>query len=117
MPKKSGNIPINTMADHFDAGIAIERLSIDPLEEANLNASDEAKKSHREDRHSFFLLERGTVILEIDDQHNEAADKIDRGNAGLRWRNGHFLWWGKGRGNHEGKIYNYLQYNATVKKV
>jgi len=54
------------MADHFDAGIAIERLYISPSEEATLNSSGKAKQSHREDRHSFFLLERGTVIVEID---------------------------------------------------
>lgn len=68
MPKKIEDIPINTMADHFDAGIVIERLCISPSEEATLNSSDVAKQSHREDRHSFFLLERGTVILEIDFQ-------------------------------------------------
>ena len=71
MPKKIENIPINTMADHFDAGIAIERLHLSKSEEATLNSSDEAKQSHREDRHSFFLLESGTVIVEIDFQKFE----------------------------------------------
>lgn len=71
MPPKIKNIPINTMADHFDAGIAIERLYISPSEEAALNSSDEAKRPHREDRHSFFLLEKGTVTLEIDFQKFE----------------------------------------------
>lgn len=56
------------MADHYDAGIAIDRLSFSTSEEAALNALDEAKQSHREDRHSFFLLERGTVTVEIDFQ-------------------------------------------------
>jgi AraC-like DNA-binding protein/mannose-6-phosphate isomerase-like protein (cupin superfamily) len=69
--RKTENIPINRMADHFDAGIAIERLYINASDEAILNASDEAKQSHREDRHSFFLLERGTVIVEIDFQKFE----------------------------------------------
>jgi AraC family transcriptional activator of pobA len=71
VPKKTATIPINTLADHFDAGIAIGRLSIGPLQEAMLNASDEAKKSHREDRHTFFLLEAGIVSLEIDFQKFE----------------------------------------------
>jgi AraC-like DNA-binding protein/mannose-6-phosphate isomerase-like protein (cupin superfamily) len=71
VPKKIKNIPVNIMAEHFDAGIAIERLSISPSEEAILNASDEAKQSHREDRHSFFLLERGIVTIEIDFQKFE----------------------------------------------
>ena len=59
------------MADHFDAGIAIERLQLSKSEEAILNSSDEAKRSHREDRHSFFLLESGTVTIEIDFQKFE----------------------------------------------
>lgn len=59
------------MADHFDGGIAIERLDISTSEEAILNSSDEAKQSHREDRHSFFLLERGRVVVEIDFQKFE----------------------------------------------
>lgn len=70
MPRKIETIPINTIttAGQPDAGIAIERISISTAEEATLNASDEAKRSHREDRHSFFFLEKGTVILEIDFQ-------------------------------------------------
>lgn len=56
------------MADHFDGGIAIERICFSTLDEAALNASDEAKQSHREDRHSFFLLEKGAVTVEIDFQ-------------------------------------------------
>jgi AraC-like DNA-binding protein/mannose-6-phosphate isomerase-like protein (cupin superfamily) len=63
---KNKSIPVNTIADQFDAGIAIERLIINTSEEALLNSSDEAKLAHREDRHSFFLLEHGTVIVEID---------------------------------------------------
>lgn len=59
------------MADHSDIGIAIERLQISASEEATLNASDEARQSHREDRHSFFLLESGTVTIEIDFQELE----------------------------------------------
>lgn len=66
MPRKSKAIPVNTIADEFDIGIAIERLCFSTLDEANLNASDEAKQSHREERHSFFLLETGAVYIEID---------------------------------------------------
>jgi AraC family transcriptional activator of pobA len=68
VPKKANSIPVNTIAEHFDAGIAIERVSFSSLDEASLNASDEAKQSHREDRHSFFLLENGAVDIEIDFQ-------------------------------------------------
>ncbi|HEY9260765.1 helix-turn-helix domain-containing protein [Chitinophaga sp.] len=59
------------MADHYEVGIAIDRLQLSKSEEAALNATDEAKLAHREDRHSFFLLESGTVIIEIDFQKVE----------------------------------------------
>ena len=71
MPKKVKNIPVNVMADHFDVGIAVERIFFSTSDEATLNASDEAKQAHREDRHSFFLLERGKVTVEIDFQKFE----------------------------------------------
>jgi AraC family transcriptional regulator, transcriptional activator of pobA len=70
VPKKSEVIPVNIMADHFDVGVAIERTYFSFSEETTLNL-DEAKQSHREDRHSFFLLESGTVIVEIDFQKFE----------------------------------------------
>jgi AraC family transcriptional activator of pobA len=69
--KKIKNIPVNVMANHFDAGIAVERIFFSTSDEAKLNASDEAKQAHREDRHSFFLLERGKVSVEIDFQQFE----------------------------------------------
>lgn len=70
MPKKIKSIPVNvnTMADDFGAGISIEKISLTDLDnwdEVDLNT---AKQSHREDRHSFFLLEKGTVDVEIDFQ-------------------------------------------------
>jgi AraC family transcriptional activator of pobA len=68
MSKKAKSIPVNIMADDFDAGIAIERIQFSTSEEAKLNSSDEAKLAHREDRHSFFFLENGTVTVEIDFQ-------------------------------------------------
>jgi len=60
MPQKAGHIRVHKMvlADQPDMGIAIERFRISASEEALLNASDEAKKSRREDRHSFFILEK-----------------------------------------------------------
>ena len=70
MPKKSEVIPVNIMANHFDVGVAIERMYLSFSEETTLDL-DEAKQSHREDRHSFFLLESGTVIVEIDFQKFE----------------------------------------------
>jgi AraC family transcriptional activator of pobA len=71
MAKRNKSIPINKMTDHFDAGIAFERLNLSKSEETILNSSDEARIAHREDRHSFFLLEKGTVVVEIDFQKFE----------------------------------------------
>ncbi|MBE7174390.1 MAG: helix-turn-helix domain-containing protein [Williamsia sp.] len=53
------------MADKSGKGIAIERLY---FKDFRAVAIEEAKQSHREDGHSFFLLEKGTVSVEIDFQ-------------------------------------------------
>ena len=71
MRKKTTSIPVNTMTDDFGGGISIKRLRINASEERTLNASDEARQAHREDRHSFFLLETGAVAIEIDFQKFE----------------------------------------------
>ena len=86
MRKNTKSIPVNTMADNFDTGISIGKTSFKNLNDQDstaldntaldntaldnpgLNSSEEAKQSHREDRHSFFLLEKGTVYIEIDFQ-------------------------------------------------
>lgn len=62
MPKKNQAIPVNTLADDLGGGVSIDRLSL----KESFNAMPEAKQAHREDRHSFFLLESGTVHIEID---------------------------------------------------
>ncbi len=51
------------MANQFGAGIAIEKLLVKKL---LTKEKEEAGKPHREDGHSFFLLEKGKVSLEID---------------------------------------------------
>ena len=69
MRKKAKSIPVNTMADNDGAGISIEKMSLNDLpasDKAALNTYQEGKQSHRHDGHSFFLLESGTVHLEID---------------------------------------------------
>lgn len=53
------------MANEFGLGMAIDKLHIKDLKTAGL---EEAKRSHREDGHSFFLLESGNVSIEIDFQ-------------------------------------------------
>lgn len=71
MAKKTNPIPVNNMVDEAGAGIAIEKITIADLYiEVTPTETDfeAATQSHRHDRHSFFLLEEGTVSLEIDFQ-------------------------------------------------
>jgi AraC family transcriptional regulator, transcriptional activator of pobA len=53
------------MANQFGLGIAIEKIVVKEFHPREL---EEAKRSHREDGHSFFLIEKGNVSLEIDFQ-------------------------------------------------
>ncbi|SFC21780.1 helix-turn-helix domain-containing protein [Spirosoma endophyticum] len=62
------------MTNEFGVAIAIERIAMNDLlalDQATLNVGEEATLAHRHDRHSFFLLESGTVHLEIDFQTYE----------------------------------------------
>ncbi len=65
MRKKNKSIPVNSMVEEPGTGIAIERISI-VINKATVNSFKEANQSHRHYGHSFFLLESGTVKLEID---------------------------------------------------
>lgn len=59
------------MADEPGAGIALGRLVVEnmhSLNQAGPAGADQATQAHREDRHAFFLLETGTIHLEIDFQ-------------------------------------------------
>ncbi len=75
MPKNNTTIPVNSMADTFGCGIAIEQLSFKDLRAENKarlpGFEEEANQSHRHDGHSFFLLESGTVSIEIDFQKHK----------------------------------------------
>ena len=63
MRKIKGSIPVNHFGDEGDFGISIEKMFVE-----RLPFSEEAEQSHRHDRHSFFLLEKGAVSIEIDFQ-------------------------------------------------
>jgi AraC family transcriptional activator of pobA len=69
MPKKSLSIPVNAMANEFGAGISIEKFSMKDLHSLGKATLEEVSSAHRHDSHSFFLLEHGTVDIEIDFQH------------------------------------------------
>jgi AraC-like DNA-binding protein/mannose-6-phosphate isomerase-like protein (cupin superfamily) len=62
MPKKTKSIPVKTITNENDAGISIEKISF-----KNVGIED-ANPSHRHDSHSFFLIEKGTVSIEVDFQ-------------------------------------------------
>lgn len=49
------------MADEFGEGISIDRVSF-----VDLRLYEDGDRSHRHDGHAFFLLESGTITLEID---------------------------------------------------
>ena len=66
MSKKTTSIPVNHFDDEYNSGISIEKISIE-----DLLPVEGLEQSHRHDRHSFFLLENGTVRIEIDFQMYE----------------------------------------------
>ncbi len=66
MLKKTKYIPINNMVDELSLGIYIEKISLKDLPNVG-----EAEQSHRHNCHSFFLLEKGTISIEIDFQAYE----------------------------------------------
>lgn len=63
MHKNAGSIPVNKFGDESGAGISIERIAFKDLPDLG-----EWEQPERHDRHAFFLLETGTVNLEIDFQ-------------------------------------------------
>lgn len=61
MRKKATSIPVNRFDGEFNAGVFIEKIAF-----KDLPSFEELEQPERHDRHSFFLLENGTVTLEID---------------------------------------------------
>jgi len=61
MPRKIKSIPVNHFGDDPSEGISIEKLAFEDLPDLG-----EWEQPERHDRHSFFLLEKGSVTMEID---------------------------------------------------
>lgn len=71
MPVVKKPIPVNVIIDDPHTGIMIERISFPDIcnaDETTLIFFEEGKQSHRHDTYSFYLLEAGTVSIEIDFQ-------------------------------------------------
>jgi AraC-like DNA-binding protein/mannose-6-phosphate isomerase-like protein (cupin superfamily) len=66
MRKNARSIPVNKFGDETGAGISIERIAFEKLPPLG-----EWEQPERHDRHSFFLLEKGSVTMEIDLQSHE----------------------------------------------
>ena len=63
MRKNAVSIPVNKFGDDFSVGMSIERIAFESLPDLG-----EWEQPERHDRHSFFLLEKGSVTMEIDFQ-------------------------------------------------
>jgi AraC family transcriptional activator of pobA len=61
MRNKTTAIPVNYFGEEFDSGILIEKIVSE-----NLPGLEEFEQSERHHSHSFFLIEQGSVTLEID---------------------------------------------------
>jgi AraC family transcriptional activator of pobA len=66
MRKNAGVIPVNNFGSESGGGITIERISFEYLPDLG-----EWEQPERHDHHSFFLLEKGSVTMEIDFQQYE----------------------------------------------
>jgi len=63
MRKNNTAIPVNDFGGDYHSGISIERMSLNDFPDMA-----DAYRSERHDRHSFHLLEHGSLSIEIDFQ-------------------------------------------------
>ena len=63
MRKKTTAIPVNPIANELGTGISIDRISF-----TDIRIFEGGEQSHRHDGHGFFLLERGSISIDIDFQ-------------------------------------------------
>lgn len=71
MAKTNTKIPINSMADEFSQGISLERMIIKKSDFNSGEQYESAKDSHRDEGHTFHIVEAGTILIEIDFQRYE----------------------------------------------
>ncbi|MEJ7559168.1 MAG: AraC family transcriptional regulator [Pedobacter sp.] len=73
MAKTNGKIPINSMADDFSQGISVERMIIRKSDFEAGQQYESANDSHRDDGHTFHIVEAGTILIEIDFEQYEVT--------------------------------------------
>ncbi len=56
------------MTDNFSQGIAIDKISIKKSDFKTEQQFEEAAQSHRDEGHTFHIVEKGSVLIEIDFQ-------------------------------------------------
>lgn len=68
MAKNNKKIPVNSMDDDFSQGIAIAKMNIKKADFKTDKQHEEARQSHRDEGHTFHIVEAGSVHIEIDFQ-------------------------------------------------
>nr|WP_293844039.1 helix-turn-helix transcriptional regulator [uncultured Arsenicibacter sp.] len=69
MAVKTKAIPVNRMTDDLGTGIAIEKITFQQLSSIDeVTAVEEDRLAHRHNTHTFHLLQKGTVTIDIDFQ-------------------------------------------------
>lgn len=68
MPKKNQRIPVNIMDDNSNRGISIDRISMTLSDFKSAQQYEQAAQSHRDEGHTFHVINEGDIIIEIDFQ-------------------------------------------------
>lgn len=68
MPKNNKNIPVNSMTHNSSHGTSIDRISIKKSDFKTARQYGDALQSHRDKEHTFHIVEKGSVLIEIDFQ-------------------------------------------------
>jgi len=75
MPKN--NIPVNSMSENFSEGISIDQISFKKSYLKTVAQYVVAENSHRDQGHTFHILKKGTIHIEIDFQkHSITAPSV-----------------------------------------
>lgn len=77
MRNSKNRIPINTMGDTLNLGISIDKNSFQDSHLKTEQQAEEATQAHRDEGYTFHILDKGTVIVEIDfNTHHISAPAV-----------------------------------------